>query len=517
MKTTPASPKDLAAAVLAAALLLPAAAGAQTTCRVYCPDGSSFLQQCDDHSDPCVGSPGGGRPWTPPAPVDPRPEQRRRFQALVGLAQGEDSSLAGRSLATDDEFASALQHLHVALTRTVVVSRAQRGLYDALTNVEETKYREYYRPRFDLVDASDGLVPELREANGQERDRYEEADRRLKSFEAVRDRFLAADGPAARSEALLQDEARASKLSVLAHLGGLSPAAAGADVEGAAGDLPAEAAVPYPVQAAPWYLANVYLPNQAALRAVDEARGVLTVARMQALPSIGGDIETRLAFGEKMAGEAGSALRAAGAAEGAYRQAAQANANAARHWAITSSENMELWQRTQGLRYATVKAESALQWTREAFKSDAARSLWNARQAVAWKVFRKAYLDPETKRISKELFDGKPYLHGDSELNTAWKYGAPLVAPTLKAYSRAKQVDSLRKLVKRLEGSLEEKALATAEILANGDLKIDAEAYGTVFSGAGSEIREEVRAVLDETGLPEEFRRRWQGFFAGGD
>lgn len=517
MKTKPASPKALSAAALAAALLIPSAAGAQTTCRVYCPDGSSFLQQCDDLSDPCVGPPGGGRPWTPPAPVDPRPEQRRRFRALVGLAQAEDPSLAGRSLSTDDEFSSALHALHVALTRTVVVSRALGGVYGALTDVEKAQYQDYYRPRFALVDASDGLVVELRDAHREERARYEEADGRLKAFEAVRDRLLAAAGPAARAQALLLDEARVSRLSVLAHLGGLSPSEAGADVETAAGDLPAEPAVPYPVAAAPWYLGSIYVPNQAALRAVDEARSGLAVARMQALPSIGGDIETRLAFGEKMAGEAGSALRAAKAAEGAYRQAAQANADAARHWAITASENMDLWQKTQSLRYATAKAESALRWTREAFKSDAARTLWDARQAVAWKVFRKTYLLPEAKRISQELFDGRPYLHGDDELRSAWKYGAPLVAPTLTAYSRAKMLTSLRTMAARLGGGAQERMLAAGEMLANGNPKLDAEAYDTVFSGAGTEVREEVRSVLDETGLPAEFRRRWQGFFVGGD
>lgn len=515
MNIKPASLKGLSAAAITALLLLPSAARAQT-CRVYCPDGSSYLQQCDDLSDPCRGS-GGGRPWTPPAPVDPRPEQRRRFQALVGLAQSEDSSLAGRSLATDDEFSSALHALHVALTRTVVVSKAQRGVYDALANVEAVKYRDYYRPRFAMVDASDGLVIELRDAYREEQARYWEADRRLTGFAAVRDRFLAADGPHAKAEALLRDEARLTKLGVLAHLGGLTPAGAGADVETAGGDLPPESPFPYPVSATPWYLGSPYLPNQAAMLAVDEARSELRMARMIALPSIGGDIETRLAFGEKMATEAGSALRAARAAEGAYREAAQRNANAARHWAIRTSENMDLWQKTQGLRLATAKAENALQWTREAFKSDAARSLWNTRQAVAWKVFRKAYLDPEVKRISKELFDGKPYMHGDTALNTAWKNGAPLVAPSLRAYSGAKKVDTLLKFVKRLEGGLEERALAAAEILANGNPNIDAEAYGTVFSGAGTEIREEVRSILDETGLPAEFRRRWQGFFAGGN
>ncbi|TBR20346.1 hypothetical protein EPO15_13235 [bacterium] len=513
MKTKNAGHAHLPAAALAAALLIPSAAAAQT-CRVYCPDGSSFLQQCDDLSDPCVGT-GGGRPWNPPAPVDPRPAQRQRFEALVPLAQGEDASLAGRPLSTDAEFSSALHDLHVALTRTVVVSRARRGVYDALRNVEETKYQEYYRPRFALVDSSDGLVVELKQARREAQAVYEEADARLKGFAAVRDGFLASDGPHAKAESLLRDEARLTKLAVLAHLGGLSPAEAGADVETAEVPVPAEPSAPYPVQAVPWYLGSIYLPNQAAERAVEEARDTLAVARMRALPSIGGDIETRLAFGEKMAGEAGSALQAARAAEAAYRQASQANANAARHWAITTSENMDFWQATQSLRYGAVQAEYALRWTHEALKSDIARSLWNARAATAWKAFRVAYLYPEAKRISKELFDGKPYMHGDTELNTAWKYGAPLVAPSIKAYSRQKQVASLQKLAKRLEGSFEEKALATAEVLANGNPKLDAEAYDTVFTGAGGEIRDEVRTVLDETGLPAAFRSRWRQYFVG--
>lgn len=502
-------------------LAVPSTGGAQSTCRVYCPDGTSFIQECSSNVDPCVssgvpGNPGGG--YTPQPPADPGIKQRRRYQAMIQRGLVDDAAFAKAPISTDDQFASVLGSLHTHLSRTVVLSNARRRYYDAQASAEWTKYRDYYSVRFALLDASDGLVPDLRADNLAERRRFEEVDREKSRLESVVSRFAASgNGPLQQSGLLLREEALTAKLRVLAHLGGLTPFEVEAAVESIMPEIPEESPVVVPVRTIPWYLASIYLPHPSHQQAIDEAKESLDRAQFRGYPVIGGNIDSRLSLCETMAEEAAAAQKASREAASTYKDGVDKNARAAKHWEISAQANMRLWTETQGLRYAAAKAESALERTREVFKSYTWKCLVDSSRGLAWKAFRKALLDPELQRLSLELFDGKAFLHGDDEIRAAWRLGTPLVAPAISAYARIKEVRSLRLLTKKLNATIEENILAAADLLVSADSATSTEFYGSVFSGADAEIRAEVRSVLSETSLPPAFQRSWQGYFVGGN
>ncbi|TPW21722.1 MAG: hypothetical protein FD126_401 [Elusimicrobia bacterium] len=176
MNTKTASPKHLRAAALAAALFLPAAAGAQTTCRVYCPDGTSFIQQCDSSFDPCVRrgnvDPGDVR-------LDPRDPRRTallnaipRYKALVESLSGRYNLLARDSwlnvpLATEAQFFANADELHALILNSADALRFSEG-----------KLREEISDLKEIIDTYPARIAKLRadkDSLAVERDSLESA------------------------------------------------------------------------------------------------------------------------------------------------------------------------------------------------------------------------------------------------------------------------------------------------------------------------------------------------------
>lgn len=512
MKTKTTSLKALPAAALTAVLLLPAAAEAQTGCRIYCGDGTSYPVECDSTStvDRCVGSGGPGNPGggivLPPPQVDARVEQHRRYRALISRGLVDDARFSAAPVDTEERFLSVLASLHASLSRSVIASMAQRNYSAALSKAEWATYREYYQPRLALVDAS-GIVPKLRDDRDTARRRFEEAERERIRVQTLNARMLDENGPIRRSGNLLQEEAFTTKLLISAYLGGLTPS----EVESTAKSIiPVPEAPPEPVAAvaSPWYLTSRWALHPSYQSAIDAAKADLTAAR--GIPVIGGNADSRLSACEMMAEEAAAAARAASETGRAYKAAADMNKGAAMRWAVLSDANMALWVETQELRHQAAESRRALERGRQFFKSATWKTIADSSRAVAWKQFRKHSLVPELKRMSAELY-GEAFLRADSALRDSWRLGAPVAARSFSAYSRYKQVKSFQDFANRLNGRAEESILAAAE--QNADPAMTKEAYGSVFSGAPTEVAQEAASLLDETELPAATKQAWIGHF----
>ncbi len=74
------------AAALSCLFLLAGAANAQT-CRVNCPDGSSFVVDCDTNNDPCGSA--GGESKDPYVPSDDGAARRAAEQAAIEAERSE--------------------------------------------------------------------------------------------------------------------------------------------------------------------------------------------------------------------------------------------------------------------------------------------------------------------------------------------------------------------------------------------------------------------------------------------
>lgn len=508
--------KDLPALLPAAvlAVILPCAARGQTTCRIYCPDGSSYIEECNSSTDRCPssGGPGGGIVLPPPQ-VDARVEQHRRYRALINRGLLDDAAFAARPIGTDAEFASALARMHVDLSRTVVISKAYRDLHNARTQAERARYRDFYQPRFSAVDASDGLVPELKREHAAAKTAYEGVEYRLRRLRSIGERFIDANDTPHRAERQRIAAALTSKLRVAAHLGRLSRAEVAAGGTSLREEDIEKPVIILPAKAAPWYLVDTYLPHRSYERAIDDATSSLAMARMIALPSVGGSNEERLAYAEEMAGSAETSLSAMRAAERAYQEVMKQNDGARMHWAATRAQNAALWKETDSYSALAAEAESTLLWTQAVFERATSKAFKEGSVALAWKVFRKAHLDAELKILSAELFNGRQFERGDDEIMAAWKLGTPLVAPTLTGYSRVKMLDGIVKMARNLNGSAQEQMLSAADLLGQADAA-DARRHGDeLFANLDVEARREARAALAQSDLPQGLKTFWESYF----
>ena len=457
---------------------------------------------------------GGG--YTPPLPVDPRPAQRDRYHALVQKGLVDDPSFASRPLGTDSEFARALGELYAALSRSQLVHSATRDVFKAMADAERAKYAEFFTPRYALVDVRDGLIPELREGLAEAKGRLAQIEAEERRINAVRRRFVEANASLQKAGTLLEQTAFMTKLRAAAHLGGLDRSQIESTTPAASVSLPLDPPAVVAAEAEPWFLNDRYLPHPSREAAIEAARSSLQMARIRAIPAIGGSVEDRLEFAEKMAEGTAAAKRSSDAAYADYSARLKDIEAATRQWGHRAEVNRALWEQARGLRAQTIpKAQSALKWAQDTLKSDAWEFAVNGGKGAAWGFFRKSLLDPELKRISDEVFRGRNFVRGDAELRQAWKLGTPLVAPTLTAYSRIQKVHSLKAIVNSLMGNFQESILAAADLLGQAD-KGDAEELGrTLAAGLDAEARKEVRFAISQTDLPLGFKKFWEAALIG--
>lgn len=130
--------------VLAILLTFPSTVSAQTTCRVYCPDGSSQVVDCNTNTDPCA-SRGGTR-----KPVDTPPDPRSialqnaipRYNALVRSLSDinilDKQSWLDLPHGTEEEFFGAANQMHKELLNQADAIRFRDGkLREELANLNE--------------------------------------------------------------------------------------------------------------------------------------------------------------------------------------------------------------------------------------------------------------------------------------------------------------------------------------------------------------------------------------------
>ncbi|MBI5595620.1 MAG: hypothetical protein HY928_05960 [Elusimicrobia bacterium] len=485
-----------------------------------CRDWSEYERACrcsggTPYPNPARCETGGG--YTPPLPVDPRPAQLERYRALISKGLVDDAAFAASPVDTDTEFARTLGELYAALSRSQLVSQATRGVYNARGDAEWAQYRDFFMPRFALIDVSDGLVPELRDSLAAEKGRLAAVEAETRRLAAVRRSFVNDNRSLAKAADLLKETALTTKLRVAAHLGGLSASEVESTTPAGSVSLPLEPPEAAAAEAEPWYLNDRYLPHPSLEAAIDASLSALSLARVRAIASIGGSVEDRLQFAEKMAEGAAAARRSADAAFTVYNTRRLDNEAAARQWASRAQTNRPLWEEARGLRAQGIpKAKSLLKWTQDTLKSEAWEFAANGGKGAAWGLFRKSLLDPELKRVADEVFRGRTFVRTDDEIRQAWKLGTPLVAPAITNYSRVKKLHSLKAVVASLNGNFQESTLAAAELLGQA-APGEAEDLGRkLTAGLDAEARKEVRFAIAQTDLPLAFKKYWEAAIMDG-
>lgn len=496
-------------------LALPSAGGAQTTCRIYCPDGTSFIQECTSNVDPCRSSgPGGG--FIPQPPADPGPAQRERFRAVLGRGV-LDASFAAMPTASDDDFSRALGAAYDRLARIAVVAKAERQYHVAKSAAEQTAYEDFYVPRFARVDAADGLDPAVKAENLQARQEHETLTAEFQRVWAIREAFWNPMYAPHQALRLHKEAAQEAKKRINVYLGEFTREEA-EDYSGYASvSIPRTdccAAQPFPI---PLYYAMGPTTRIEHLQAVADATERLQEARTKAIPAVGGSIAARLEFVEGAVENAAAESKAAGEWRRHYQQTVHPRTlSGDRNWKRIAAANVGAMTQTHELVTQGIpKAKVMATWARDVFKTDASAFLANGAKAGTWKVFRKHMLEPELRRIGVELFGGR-YRFSDAEVEQAWKQSkGPIFGAWRRNYSRATEADAVVKVAQKLEKGFESAALAAAEVLGQAEAAEIQEAGDQLFKGIHADARAEVEAVLQETDMPAWARKYWEAYFTG--
>lgn len=454
---------------------------------------------------------------TAPAPVDPGPAQRLRYQAVLQRGLVDATSFATLPVADDRDFANTLGRLYDGLARTQALANANFRRYKAKSEAELATYEAFYSPRFSKIDAADGLDPDIRSRNFAARRQHEALTAEYERVWTMREKFVNQTRAPQNAARRYREAALAAKKRVAVYFGGLSPKEVEAVVEAVSTSTPRPDCCPESPMPINLYWAQGPTTPIPHLIAVNDAEEAVATARIAALPTIGGDIETRLVAVERIAEQAAAANKSAAEWHDYYEQQVHPRTlSGARTWARIGADNMRIQEATYRLtQQAIPQAEARLKWAQDVFKSDAWEFLLNGGKAATWSIFRKKLLEPELQRIGIEYFVGR-YRFSDAEVAAAWKTSKrPIFGAYSRNLNRAYDGDALKKTARNLEGKFEASALEVATVLGSAELGDLQEAGDILFMGVDDTARREVREILGRTDLPWPLRKFWEAYFTG--
>lgn len=501
----------LAATLLAAPDL--AQAGCWDNC---CSNWDDFKRACscdggDAYPNPPRCVPRDGYTPPPPVPVDPRILQNQRYQKIVeagGAAGVIDANMfTGLPTRTDDDFAATLDKLNLYLRRSIQLSEPRRAYYQAKSNASQSARDTFYKPWFARMDPS-GVRPDIRAATEQSHEELARIWRELARVKDLTERF-ARSGAVAAAKKLHLEEGRGAKMSLWAHLGGLSRGEVESFTETIAPTVTREACCEE--KSRPLHELELNSPPSLEYdpEVLRTGQAVSDSVRIVFPAPMTGDFDSRLNLLDNLQVRA-AASRAAEAAAVAHfttKWADQSDRKAWREMLSTNQNFLNDTHLTWQLKIPQAKAE--LKEALAYFDGETRAFYIEGGRAIGWHLFKKKMLFPELQRIGISVFHGRPFQLTDAEVKHAWKLDKHAVFGAYKDWKGATKSYNLYETAARIEGSFAQGALAMTDLTGRSEVGDYQGLAADMTKDVDTGVREELKKSLQRIDVPAAWRKIW--------